>query len=131
MCAKLKTADLVIDTKLFIGVIANTYDNFDGALDKVSHLFICTTMAYNFKILFAKNNDRDIGGAIMNLDLKSEQNKRLKKIITNEESDDVNEEIVHEVLKLAMKLKKRSSGCPEYFSRMRGRSGKFAGGHLR
>ena len=35
LCAKFKDAKLSIDTKLLVALLADTYDNFDGALYEV------------------------------------------------------------------------------------------------
>ena len=52
------------------------------------------------------NTDKEVGECVLNLDLASEPNKHLVKMISNEKSQKVDDEIASDVFLLAMKLKR-------------------------
>lgn len=60
-------------------------------------------------MLFETESYSNIGVRVMDLNLESEPNNQLKKMITKEEGDDTNDEVTVQACRLALKLKQNNT----------------------
>jgi len=91
VCDGIQKMKLSLETKLLICLISNTFDNFDGFFEEP---------------LLSGYSDESVLVSLLQLDLKNDQNKRLKKLLTTEDSAEMDDQIETQMYALAKKLRK-------------------------